>query len=179
MFLFICSDQWNSGVWGEISSLKSGLVEANTNPCSEIRDLICYRLIYRRENTISYPELVRHIMNLCLLLLMDVLKTVCLVSGSCSLAQELVREGIYLFRSRLIPSTSLSSWDKFLASLKSERSTVGKPLWAEQSMVWRLDHRVTAATDPVVVMRSVPHWLSLLFLCNTLGFPSPIPHIAV
>lgn len=123
-------------------------MEANTNPCSEIRDLICYRLIYRRENTVTYPELVKHVMNLCLLLLMDVLKTVCLASDSFSLAHEVVREGIYLFRSRLIPSTSLSSWDKFLASLKSKRSALGS-LW-EQSMVWGLGHRVTAATDPLL-----------------------------
>lgn len=160
--LFICSNQWNSDVWGEISSLKSRLVEANTNPCSEIRDLICCRLIYRRENTITYPELVRHIMNLCLLLLMDILKTLCLASGSCGLAYELVKEGIYLFRNRLIPSTSLSSWDKFLASLKLKRSTLGS--LCELSVVWGLGHRVTAAMDPVVVVRSVPHCLSLLFL---------------
>lgn len=153
-------------------------MKANTNPYSEIRDLICYGLIYRRENTITYPELVRHIMNLCLLLLMDVLKTVWLASGSCSLAREVVREGIYLFRSRLIPSTSLSSCDKFLASLKSQRSTLGSNL-CEQSMVWGLGHRVTAATDPVAVVRSVPHWLSLLCHCDTLGFLSPVPHVAV
>lgn len=130
-------------------------MEANTNPCSEIRDLICYKVIYRKENTVTYPELVRHIMNLCLLLLMDVLKTVCLAFGSCSLAHEVVREGIYLFRSRLIPSTSLSSWDRFLASLKSKRNTLGS--LCEQSMVWGLGHRVTAATDPVVVVITVPH----------------------
>lgn len=131
-------------------------MEANTNPCSEIRDLICYRLIYRRENTICYPELVRHIMNLWLLLLMDVLKTVCLASGSCSLARELVREGIYLFSSRLIPSTSLSSWDKFLVSLKEEH--------CEQASVSRAEHGLGTESQGhcshrpcVVVVRSVPH----------------------
>lgn len=71
MFLFICCNQWNSDVWGEIGSLKSRLVDANTNPCSEIRHLICYRLIYTRENVTTYPELVKRMMNICLLLLMD------------------------------------------------------------------------------------------------------------
>lgn len=105
---------------------------------------------------------------------MDVLKTVSLASDSCSLA---LREGIYLFRSRLIPSISLSSWEKFLASLKSKRSTLGS--LCEQNMVWGLGHRVTAATAPLVVVRSAPLVIAVVPVkCFGISIPNS-PHCSV
>lgn len=175
-FLFICSNQWNSDVWGEISSLKSRLMEANTNPCSEIRDLICYRLIYRKENTVIYPELVRHIMNLCLLLLMDVLKTVCLASGSCTLAQEVVREGIYLLRSRWIPGTS-EQLGQIFGKSQIEEEHPGQPLWAEHGVgtgsQGHCSHWPCGCGDICVPL------MITVVLCNTSGFLSPTPPVPV
>lgn len=119
------------------SSLKSRLVEANTNPCSEIRDLICYKLIYTRENIITYSESVKHMMNTCILLLMDVpescLSCIWLMSADAVCYLRLLQKGS-LLRSRLIPSTFLSSWAKFSASLELKEDQPGQPLGAECGM---------------------------------------------
>lgn len=160
------------------NSLKLRLVEANKNPCSEIRDLFCCRLIYMRENIITYPELVKHIMNICLLLLMDVSES-CL---SCIwlLSADVVWHTRLLQRRNLFIEEQINSQHLFeqLGQILGKSWIEGGAAWAASGgRAWCREwgHRVTTATDPPVVVRSVPCWLWVLFLYNTWDFHPWLP----
>lgn len=177
VFLFICCNQWNSDVWGEIGNLKSRLVEANTNPYSEIRDLICclhkgkyYHLprVGKTHNEYMFIAVNGCPWKLFVLHLTSV--------SWCSLAPEVVTEREFVcWGADWSPAPFWAAGPNSQQVLKGEQP---RQLWG-QRVVWGIGHRVATAADPPVVVRSMPHWLWVLFLYNTLGFPSLTPLIAV
>lgn len=116
------------------------------------------------ENIITYPELVKHMMDIYLLLLTDVPGSCCLVLEFCQLLQsgtEVVRRFVCLFVEEQINPQHLSEQ---LGQVLCRSGTEGGAAWAEHSMGNCSGRGVSTATDPTVLLRLVPHWLWGSFL---------------